>query len=307
MNYGFLKTATATPKIRVADCEYNTAAIISAIDSAAEQGCELVVFPELCVTGSTCADLFYQRSLIDAAKSALVKIARHTDKMNIVAVVGAPIVVEGKLYDCAVVIFGGKILGIVPRTQFISKKHVSARHFAAADTEYITTVSIGEAQVPFGSRQLFKCSNAYDLVIGIEIGDEADAIESPALKHAVAGATVIVNPFAEFDTVNASNRRKTAISAYSAKLACGYVSAGAGDGESTTDGTFSGYSLIAETADDLASIREIIDFDTHPCEWADRLDEEYLSALYLLNDEFSIVVFMPVTVAPPALLSELED
>ena len=228
MRHGFLKAAAASPAVRVADCAYNTDQIIAQMKTADEAGVRLLVFPELCITGYTCADLFYQPTLLDGALKGMQKIADASAAMDMLCVVGLPLVLDGSIYNCAAFVKSGEILGFVPKTDVSA---YGERVFASAPEEN-DTVFIGEEGYPFGKKLLFACEELPQLVIGTELGDELWLPSAPSVAHALAGATVIVNPAASHVLVSRREYRRNLVKNQSARLVCGYISAGAGEGES---------------------------------------------------------------------------
>ena len=242
MKHGFIKVAAANCETLVADCHKNAERIIDAYKNASEKGAKIVVFPELCVTGCTCGDLFFSDALLLSAEDAVCNIADATDKSDTIIIVGFPLVVNDKLYNCAAFCQNGQIIGIIPKT-FLSNKE--KRYFCNYDGD-AKSVRVGNGTALFGNDIIFGCADIPALKIGIDIGSEAMAQISPSCYMASAGATVIVNPFSEWETVGADEYRKTMLASLSARNVCAYIHAGAGDGESTTDGVFGGAHLIYE-------------------------------------------------------------
>ncbi len=248
MKDGFIKVATMTPDLRVADIAYNVGEVIKGIEKAYAENVSLLVFPELAVTGYTCGDLFNHRSFIDAAMKGVEDIAKATEGKKVLTFVGAPIRNAGKLYDCAVAIFDGKILGIVPKTHLANYgESYEARSFmqAPATTEWMLSDDEGNGFF-FGAKQLFEMKGMEDLTVACEIGEDLWTINPPSLSHAAAGATVIVNLSASAEIVGRAEKRRELVRSQSAKICGAYIYANAGSGESTTDGVFSGHSIIAE-------------------------------------------------------------
>ena len=248
MKDGFIKVATMTPDLRVADIAYNVGEIIKGIEKAYAENVSLLVFPELAVTGYTCGDLFNHRSFIDAAMKGVEDIAKATEGKKMLTFVGAPIRNAGKLYDCAVAIFDGKILGIVPKTHLANYgESYEARSFmqAPADREWVLLDDEGNGFF-FGAKQLFEMKGMEDFTVACEIGEDLWTINPPSLSHAAAGATVIVNLSASAEIVGRAEKRRELVRSQSAKICGAYIYANAGSGESTTDGVFSGHSIIAE-------------------------------------------------------------
>lgn len=260
MNYGFIKVASATPKVVVGDCGHNALEICKLMDQVNKKGAQVVVFPELCITGSTCGDLFWQKSLIEKAKEKLVAIASYSEGMELVAVVGLPMEKNGKLYNVAAVIYDGEIMGIVPKTYVSNSKYfVSGK----GEEDYIS-VEIQpiideyddetdfEDEVPWGTNLLFTCPSIKNLTFAVEIGEDLWAPNAPSTEYALAGATLILNPSADFETVGKSKYRENLILMQSAKTISAYVYANAGEGESSTDYVFAGHNIIAENGKNLA-------------------------------------------------------
>lgn len=248
MNYGFIKTEAVSPDLRVADCRYNTEKIIEALEEAVRHGSQLIVFPELAVTGCTCGDLFLQSSLLRAAEESLLEIAGATRGKNLVAVFGVPVAVEGKLYNCAAVVCDGEVLGIVPKTHLPSHgEHYETRWFSSAPEDTVF-ISLGDLdyEIPFGTDLLFRCSDMPQFVLAAEVGMDLWAPISPSTFHGMAGASIIAAPAAWGETAGSSTFRRQTAAIQSAKILCGYVTASAGPGESSTDGTFGGHNIIAE-------------------------------------------------------------
>ncbi len=252
MKDGFLKVCAATPDIRVADCGYNAEKIIGIIDAASKEGAKLVVLPELCVSGYTCSDLFMQKSLLDAVLEAVRQISEKTKSIDAVSVIGAPIEINSKLYNCAVVIYGGKILALIPKTALPNySEFYEMRHFAAAPDEIMYVEFLGQ-KVPFGTNVLIKDKNIPEFVLGVEICEDLWTVIPPSSRHALAGATVIANLSAGNELIAKHEYRTELIKTQSARLISGYVYASAGEGESTTDMVFAGNNMICENGTVLA-------------------------------------------------------
>jgi NAD+ synthase (glutamine-hydrolysing) len=246
MKYGFVKVAAATPKIEVANCRYNRDRIIEYIDEANKKNVKVLVFPELCLTGYTCGDLFLQDVLIKRGKEELIKISHYTQGMDMLVVVGLPFDKDGKLYNVGGVIQDGKIIGFVPKKNIPNySEFYEGRHFVSFEEE-TTVITIDGYEVPFGTNLLFRCENMKQLTIGIEICEDLWVPSPPSSNHAMAGATLILNPSASNESIGKSEYRRNLIKIQSARLLCGYVYADAGEGESTTDLVFAGHNVIAE-------------------------------------------------------------
>ena len=249
MKDGFIKVAAATPQIRVADPEYNANQIMAMIDHAETAEAKIVVFPELCLTGYTCGDLFLQDRLLKEAREQLLRIARYTGKKSedTVCFIGLPIEKDGKLYNVAAVVQRGKILALIPKKNIPTYgEFYEMRHFTPGN-ENAVSFQIGEDIVPFGMNILIDLSEAVEgLKIGCEICEDVWVPEAPDIAHALHGATLLVNLSASNETVGKDSYRKQLIASTSARLVAGYIYCSAGDGESTQDIVFGGHNIIAE-------------------------------------------------------------
>ena len=252
MQHGFVKVCAATPKIRVADVPFNTQNIIAAIGKAEKKGAQLIVFPELCICGYTCGDLFSQPTLLNCVEEGLEKVKLSTEGKKALVFVGAPVSCLGKLYNCAVAISGGKILGIVPKT-FLPNygEFYERRHFSPAQ-KGISKLKICGEEVAFGTKLIFSAENFKEFTVACEICEDLWSPESPSVYHAMAGANIIVNLSCSDETAGKAEYRRDLVRMQSGKLVGGYVYADAGDGESTTDMVFAGHNIIAENAKILA-------------------------------------------------------
>ena len=252
MKDGFVRVCAATPDIRVADCDFNTENIIKTVHAAAENGAKLVVLPELCITGYTCGDLFLQQTLISAAKNSLGRICRETGAADIIAAVGVPLELNQKLYNCAAIIFRGRVIAVVPKT-FLPNygEFYERRHFTPAPAENTQIELFGES-IPFGTKILIKDKNIVNFVLAAELCEDLWTAVPPSSYHACAGATVIANLSAGNEIIAKSDYRKSLVAAQSARLFAGYVYASAGEGESTTDLVFAGDNIICENGALLA-------------------------------------------------------
>lgn len=245
MKNGFIRVGYATPDIKVADVVNNEGEIIKKIDWAYENKLSILTLPELCVTGYTCGDLFFQQKLLAEAEAAVLRIAEHTKGMQLFVFVGAPIRKDGKLYNCAVAIFDGRILGFVPKTFIPNYNEFQEVRYFAEGPKSGEIMSNGE-KYPFGSKLLFNSSTVSELSIAAEICEDLWVADPPSNSHAQAGATIICNLSASNETVNKEEYRRELVKNQSARLMCAYVYASAGLGESTTDLVFSAHSLICE-------------------------------------------------------------
>ena len=255
MQDGFGKIAAATPDLRVADCASTASEIVKLAKQAAAKGAHLVVFPELCLTGYTCGDLFLQRTLLDGALAALDTVCRETAALNAAVVVGLPLVHQGKLFNVAAVLCGGKIEGIVPK-QFIPNysEFYEARHFVSGAGVPFQTISLLGQDTLFagGEPLLFQCADMPEFTLGVEICEDLWVANPPSTRLAQAGATVIVNLSASDEIIGKASYRRDLVRQQSARLLCAYLYADAGFGESTQDLVFAGHDLIAENGALLA-------------------------------------------------------
>lgn len=251
MRYGFVKVCAATPEIRVADVEYNVGNIISAITESAERGSRITIFPELCVCGYTCGDLFNQTALLDAVEEGIALIKKATEGIKTLVFVGAPVRFADRLYNCAIAVSDGKIRGIVPKTYLPNYGEFYERRHFSAGTERGLINYCGE-EVGFGTNLLFCADNNPDLIVAAEICEDLWAPQSPSVKSAQAGAKIIVNLSCSDETVGKAEYRRELVKVQSAKLVCGYVYCDAGNGESTTDMVFAGHNLICENGRTVA-------------------------------------------------------
>lgn len=255
MRHGFIKVAAATPDIRVADVDYNKGQIIKQMDEAAEAGAKIIVFPELCITGYTCSDLFLQDILLNSAKKALVEIAEHTKNLDALVFVGVPIAVGGELYNVAAALNHGNILGFTTKS-FLPNygEFYEMRQFRPGPKK-AEKILFGGKEIPFGPQLLFVENQMANLIVSAEICEDVWSPVPPSIEAAREGATVIVNCSASDETIGKASYREALISGQSARLISGYIYANAGEGESTTDFVFGGHNLIAENGTILAEAK----------------------------------------------------
>lgn len=251
--FGFLRLGVVTPELKVGDVRFNAERIISAIDQAAAQGCRFLVFPELCVTGYTCGDLFFQSLLVEEARQALLYLAAAAGAHGATVVVGAPVEQGGRLFNCAVFLGEGRVLGIVPKTflpntgEFYEERWFSS----SADRSADEVVWRGE-RIPFGADLLFRADNLPGCVVGVEVCEDLWTTNPPSGRMAVGGATVLLNLSASPETLGKEEYRRALVQNQSARCLAAYAYASAGPGESSTDLVFSGHSLITENGAVLA-------------------------------------------------------
>ena len=274
MKDGFIKVAAATPKVRVADTDFNTDAILSIMKAEYKRGTKICVFPELCITAYTCSDLFFQKALLDNAKQSLQKLVKASKGHDMLTLVGLPLEHSGKLYNAAVCFQDGRLLGIVPKSYIPNyNEFYEKRHFALAPQE-LSYVDFFDKSVPFGTKLLFKCANVEGLTLAIEICEDVWAAQSPSIGHAMAGATVIANLSASDEVIGKSDYRRQLVNVQSGKLMCAYIYTSAGEGESTQDLVFSGHNIIAENGNILSESKRYSPEIIHTDIDIDRIVEE---------------------------------
>lgn len=253
MKYGFLRTAAVSPQLRVADPAYNAARMIEVIGRQAEKGTELLVFPELSLSGYTCGDLFLQKVLTDGCLKALFDVASATVGKRMLVFVGLPLLFGGKLFNCAAALCEGEVKGVVPKTHLPNyAEFYEQRHFSSAP-EGIRSVTLAEGvSVPF-SRELLFCDAVHpEVSVACEICEDLWVSGAPSVRHARAGAAVIANLSASNEVIGKREYRKTLVAAQSGKNVCAYVYSDAGTGESSSDLVFAGNNLIYENGSLLA-------------------------------------------------------
>ena len=256
MKDGFIKVAAATPEIKVADPAFNKQAIIQKIEEAEQKRVVVAVFPELCITGYTCGDLFLMEPLLQQAKQALLDIAAETNGKNMLVFVGLPFAWKGRLYNVAAALGNGEVLGLVPKTCIPNyNEFYEGRYFTPGMGQAEEVVLAGGKKAPMGSRLLFCADSVPELKVGVEICEDLWAPAPPSISHALAGASLIVNLSASDEVTGKDRYRKNLVEGQSARLVCGYAYASAGEGESTQDVVYSGHNMIAENGIMLAEAK----------------------------------------------------
>jgi len=246
MKHGFIKVASGTPEIKVADVDYNLEQIKSIVCKANDESVKLLVLPELCVTGYTCGDLFFQQILLEKAQEAIVSLANFTVNFDMLVVVGAPIQINNDLYNCAIVYYKGKILGVVPKTYIPNHNEFCEKRYFCEAPALQNIININGTDVNFSTKLIFRNSKMPEFSFAIEISEDLLAPVSPSAYHALCGANIIANLSASNALIGKYEYNQQLIANTSARLICGYVYANAGDGESTTDLVFAGHNIIAE-------------------------------------------------------------
>jgi NAD+ synthase (glutamine-hydrolysing) len=252
-NHGFVRVAAAVPRVRIAEPAWNAAQTVALARAASDEGAALVVFPELGLSGYSIEDLLHQQAIAEASIDGLSTVVAASSGLRAVIVVGMPLRVSGGLFNTAVVIHQGRVLGVVPKSylpeyrEFYEKRHFRAARDAAGDS-----VSLPGAEVPFGADLLFCCSDLPDFLLHVEICEDVWAPIPPSTFGAMAGATVLANLSDSNVTIGKSDYRRTLCASQSARMIAGYVFASAGAGESTTDLAWDGQAMIYENGDRLA-------------------------------------------------------
>lgn len=259
MKDGFIKVAACTPEIQVADVDFNVDKIISQLEKCREESVKVAVFPELCITGYTCQDLFFQNALLDKAMDGVVKIAKTTADSDMLVAVGVPVRANGKLYNCAAVIQDGEVRAFVPKTHLPNyNEFYEARHFAPyrGECAAIDLREYGQLEfIPPMEQTVFVCEEIPELVVGFELCEDLWVADPVSNYLAKAGATLICNLSASDEVIGKDSYRRQLVSNQSARLVAGYIYCSAGDGESTQDMVFSGHNIIAENGSILAESR----------------------------------------------------
>lgn len=259
--YDYLRIATAVPDLSVGDVQYNTDKIIEKLVEIGEKNADIALFPELSITGASCQDLFLQKTLLDGAKNQLERIAKESKKHDFVIVVGLPMELDAKLFNCAAVVAEGKIWGIVPKTHIPNyNEYYEHRWFSSADE------IDDDFEIPVGNNLVFEYKG---VKFGVELGEDAFAPVSVGTGLALAGAELILNLSASNEIVGRREFTAETVKNVSARNICVYAYASAGECESTQDVIYSGHSLIAENGSILAENSKIIDTDYILCVDAD--------------------------------------
>ncbi len=247
MDCGFIKVAAATTHVRVADTQYNTERIIECMRKASEKKVKILVTPELSLTGATCEDLFLQDVLLKSAEESLGIIAEASEGLDLLVSVGLPVELDGSVYNCAAVLYDGEILGVVPKTNLLNYGGLfEKRWFESGADVAVSEITIAGQDTLFGTELLFRNETLGELCVAVEIGSDLQAVIPPSAYHVKAGANVILNPAACAATADSGELRRDFVKNQSMRLACGYISAGAGGGESTQDNVYTGHNMIFE-------------------------------------------------------------
>ena len=253
--HGLLRVAAAVPQLRVGDCAFNAAQILALLERAQAAGVEIAVFPELCLTGYTCNDLFHQDVLLRSALAALLELAEKGGKVyQGLAAVGLPVFVDDHVFNCAAVFSGGRVLGFVPKSHLPNyKEFYDERYFFAATKSHQTGIYVGhDCHAPFGPNHLFAARGDVNVVVGVEICEDLWVPNPPSSEQALCGANVLLNLSASNEVIGKAAYRRELVSSQSGRCIAAYVYASSGVHESTTDLVFGGHCLIAENGSILA-------------------------------------------------------
>lgn len=248
--FGYVRVAAAVPEIKVANVEFNVKEIVNEIKKLAKEGVQVVTFPELSLTGYTCGDLFNQDFLVEKSIEGLETIVKDTAKLDIVSIVGMPVRIDNRLYNAAVVVSKGEVIGIVPKT-YIDRHGEEGRWFNTADTLHSKSINLLGKEIVVGTDLLFRDREDKRITLGIEVGEDLWNIKNPSVNLALGGATIIVNPAASNELIGKYEYRKNLLKITSAKTVSAYVYVSSGVNESTTDLVFSGYAGIYENGKEL--------------------------------------------------------
>ncbi|MCR5216148.1 MAG: NAD(+) synthase [Lachnospiraceae bacterium] len=252
MKDGYIRVACATPKIRVADVEYNTDAVIKQMQEAGKKNAKVIVFPELVLTGYTCQDLFLQNTLLDGAMNGLEKILKASKKIHSLVVVGLPFMEGDHLYNVAAVLFEGELLALVPKKYLPNyNEFYEMRHFRPGQDE-TREIEVFGRKVLFGRNVIVRAKDVKGFALAVELCEDLWVPNPPSTSHALAGATIIANASASNEIVCKDEYRKSLVSSTSARLLSAYLYCSAGEGESTQDVVFSGHNMICENGSFLA-------------------------------------------------------
>ncbi len=282
MYNGFVRVAAAVPRLKVADCAFNTKQILSLVEQAEDEKVQVICFPELCITGYTCGDLFFQQQLLEDAEKAFSQLLVDTFATTPVVIIGMPVRTNNKLFNAAVVMQGGKLLGIVPKT-FIpnNNEFYEKRWFSSAEVSQQTIIIEGH-ECPFGTNLLFSDDK---FTFGIEICEDLWAPIPPGTQHAIHGAEILFNLSASNELVGKDHYRRQLVEQQSARCISAYVYSSAGTGESTTDLVFAGSSYIAENGHILIGSER---FKQEPQLIVGDIDVERLKADRYRNSNFEL-------------------
>ena len=222
--YGYVRVAASVPELKVANVEFNTNEVISEIKKLDKEGVQIVTFPELCLTGYTCADLFSQDILIDKSMEALERVVKETANLNIISIIGAPIVCDNQMFNCGVVVNRGKVLGIVPKTYIPNYgEFYEKRWFSTSNTLRSRVIKLFGEEVPIGIDLVFRDINDKKFTFGIEVCEDLWSPKAPSVEAALNGATMIFNLSASNEVIGKYGYRKNLINMQAAKTVSAYI------------------------------------------------------------------------------------
>ncbi len=298
MKQGFVKVAAMTPKIKIADPKYNVEQIKLHLNKAYEKKAKIIVFPELCITGYTCGDLFLQDLLLEEALKQLMNLADFTRGHDSLIFVGLPYEKDGKLFNVAAALQDGKILGMVPKMNIpMYAEFYEGRYFTPGEKD-VSSVYIQDEKIPFGGNLLFETDSVKGLVVGCEICEDFWVPNPPSTAHALAKATVIVNLSASNETIGKDLYREMQVKSVSARLLAAYIYASSGEGESTQDMVFGGHNMIAENGTMLKQTKRFVcedifsDVDISRI----RMERRRMSSFSAIQDEKYTLIHFHLTV-----------
>lgn len=289
--HGLLRVASAVPVLRLADPMENARRTAELAQRAQAEQVDLVVFPELGLTGYTCHDLFFDRTLQLTAIAALEWLARECRRFDGLIVVGLPIVVDDQVFNCAAVLHRGQVLGVVPKTYLPNyKEFYDGRYFAPASTAYSSQINLLGQSTPFGTDLLFRSANVDDCTIGVEICEDLWGPVPPSSLQSFHGANVLVNLSASNETIGKAAYRRSLVAQQSARCIAGYIYTSSGVGESSTDIVFGGHCLIAENG---SLLKESSRFSRDPVLSVVDLDLDRLRINRAQTTSFNDAVLVP--------------
>jgi NAD+ synthase (glutamine-hydrolysing) len=315
--HGFLRVAAASPRVRVADPEANAVASVEVVRRAREEGVQVLVLPELGLTGYTCGDLFFSLStLVAGAERALERLAAETGGSSMVVVAGLPVEQEGRLFNAAAVVQGGQLVGVVPKSYLPGyEEYYEERWFSSAREARELEVRLAGESVPFGTDLLFQVPDEPGVTLAVEICEDLWAPVPPSSFHAVAGATVILNPSASPEAVAKADYRRELVRQQSGRTLSAYVYANAGVHESTTDLVFSGHLLVAENGMILAEGERfrrdggvvVADVDTERLRVERARQTSFADAVHAAAADYRVVPLEPIpSPSPPRLVRRID-
>ncbi|MBC8137320.1 MAG: NAD(+) synthase, partial [Fibrella sp.] len=259
-SHGFVRVAVAVPDVRVADPRFNAERTLALAERAAAEYAQVCLFPELGISAYTCDDLFHQDALLDEVRASLDSLCRATTDVSCILVIGAPLRFENRVYNCAVIVYKGAILGIVPKSYLPNyREFYEKRYFASARDAGMDTVTLLGASVPFGTDLVFTADNVPGFTLHAEICEDVWTPVPPSTFAALNGATVLCNLSASNITIGKAEWRKTLCAGHSGRCVAAYLYSAAGAGESTTDLAWDGHALIYENGDLLAESERFAD------------------------------------------------